>query len=449
MLKEKELQLKSELTSIIREIGYDQNLKQEVSKEFISRGLRGVNGSLRSNWVFSENLDLNTLTDSEEDIRFLFLFAYSLNKVLKRNESEIKIYVQEYFTDFEYKKWENYKEEVEKEDIFPLVLENVQQVGDRIWQMVMPAQLLGQIDEGNAILYNFSTQRNPKVTAFGEQINIDKVKVKEIKERLVAGEQYPDPIILNILNNGESSFSYNKNKKILTINEGSVINIVDGFHRKTASTLALIENPDLQFNWQVTITFLSEKAAHDYMSQKDKQKPMKKEWIQLKDYNKAENLVIDVIVDDKLSELAKIMKEDDSYIRLKKALTKKSIIANAVQECYTEQLKISTNIRNIGKWVVEFTDYLMGLYSEEFIVNPYVVQETSVINHKNIFYGYIALSAKLQNNKDWKNLLKQKMQSIDFNKENQLWKDFGMLNNNNDANKTLRSKLYKLLTEGI
>lgn len=452
MIKKQELQLKNKLSEIVKGIGYDKDIKEEVRKEFISRGLRGTSGSLRATWVLSENIPLNTLTDSDEDIRFLFLFTYMLSKALIKVNSEFKINPQDYFTELEYNQWKDYREAQDNTDIFPLVLEKAQSVGkkdSRIWQLPMSAQLLGEIDEKNAILYNFSTQRNPKITAFGEQINIDKNKIKEIKEGLLKGEQYPDPIILNVLNNGESNVSYNENRETLTIHEGSIINIVDGFHRKTSNTLALIEKPDLDFNWQVTVTFLSEKAAHDYMTQKDKQKPMRKEWIQLKDYSKPENLVIDVIMDDRLSELAKKMKEEDNYIRLNQALTKKSIIAEAIKECYEEQLLVNSNIRSIGKWVVEFTDYLMGLYSEEFIVNPYQIKETSMINNKNIFYAYIALSAKLQNNKDWKKILRKQMQSINFDKNDKLWKDLGMVNNNRDANKTLRTKLYNLLTRGV
>lgn len=444
MLKEQQNKLKAKLKIIIKEVGYMNDVKQGVVAEFKSRNLSG----LQVAWTFSENLDLNTLTDSEEDIRFLFLFSYSLNKVLKEKNIDISIDVKEYFTNLEFKQWVDYKEIKEEESIFPLVLENVQKVGDKIWQMIMPAQELDRINKMNLILYNFSTQRDPKVTAYGEQINIDKQKVNEIKERLLNDEQYPDPIILNVLNNGESRVTYNEKNNTLTIHENSIINIVDGFHRKTATSLALQENESLSFNWQVTLTFLSEKAAHDYMSQKDKQKPMKREWIDQKDYSKAENLVIDVIVDDKLSELAKTMKDDDQYIKLNRALTKKSIIAEAIKECYGKDLEISMNIRNIGKWIVEFTDYLMGVYSHEFIADPYSVKETSMINHKNMFYGYIALSKALQDNKDWKELMKQKIESIDFNKDNQLWKDLGMLNNK-DANKTLRNKLYKLFTEGL
>ena len=446
MLKEQQNNLIFKLKGVIKEIGYMNDVKQDVVAQFKSRNLNG----LRAAWVLSENLDLNTLTDSEQDIRFLFLFTLGLNRSLKDKDIGISINVENYFTELECKQWLYYREEKEDKDIFPLIIENVQKISNKLWQGVMSIQQLEEINRMNVILYNFSTQRDPIVTAFGERINIDKNKINEIKERLLNDEQYPDPIILNILNDGESKVTYNDKNNTLIIHEGSKINIVDGFHRKTASSLVLEINPDLQFNWQVTFTFLSEKDAHDYMRQKDKQKPIKREWIEQKDYSRPENLVIDVIMDDRLSELAKVTKDDDQYIKLNRALTKKSIIAEAIKECYTEDLKTSINIRKIGKWIVEFTDYLMGTYAEEFIANPYTIKETSLINNKNMFYGYIALSKQLQGNSNWEELMKQKIESIDFSIDNKLWKDMALSNNKNkDAGKSLRNKLYKLFTEEI
>ena len=446
MLKEQQNNLIFKLKGVIKEIGYMNDVKQDVVAQFKSRNLNG----LRAAWVLSENLDLNTLTDSEQDIRFLFLFTLGLNRALKDKDIGISINVENYFTELECKQWLYYREEKEDKDIFPLIIENVQKISNKLWQGVMSIQQLEEINRMNVILYNFSTQRDPIVTAFGERINIDKNKINEIKERLLNDEQYPDPIILNILNDGESKVTYNDKNNTLIIHEGSKINIVDGFHRKTASSLVLEINPDLQFNWQVTFTFLSEKDAHDYMRQKDKQKPIKREWIEQKDYSRPENLVIDVIMDDRLSELAKVTKDDDQYIKLNRALTKKSIIAEAIKECYADDLKTSINIRKIGKWIVEFTDYLMGTYDGEFIANPYTIKETSLINNKNMFYGYIALSKQLQGNSNWEELMKQKIESIDFSIDNKLWKDMALSNNKNkDAGKSLRNKLYKLFTEEI
>lgn len=439
MLKEKREQLKLELKNVIQEYGYNNDIKQDVGEGFKKRNLSAI----RAMWVLNENLDIQTLTEDEGDTRFLFIFVYSLVEVLKNKGLPCRIKVEDYFTKVEIEKWTDYKEETEMDSIFPIILEDVSKVDDRTWQTTLTAQELNNLDANNALIYNFKTQRNPKITSFGEKINMDKTKVMEIKERLLNGEQYPDAIKLNVLKT-DIRPQYNEKKRQLIIPEGCVINIFDGYHRKTANSLAIEENPNLEFRWQITIANLSEKQAHDYMSQIDKQKPIKKEYIQQMDYTQPENLIIDAIMDNKLSELAKVMKDSDDYIKQNRALTKKSIIATAIKEVYGDEIKISTNIRNISNWIVEFTDYLMGLYVDEFIINPYEIKKTSFINHKNTFNFYISLSKELRDKANWKELLKEKMSSIDFSKENQMWRSIGLLDNVVDAKKPTRNKLYSL-----
>ena len=446
MIKEKEIQLKEKLKIFIKNYGHDNTIKKFITDEFKSRNIKSSD-VLRGTWVFTSNLDLNTLSDEEDDIRFLFLFSYSLNKALK-SEGILPLDLENYFTKVEIDKWEEYKEEGKSKTIFPKVIKNAVELRDNIWQCVFTAQELASWEEDNLLLYNFKTQRNPKITAAGEKINLDINKVYQIKERLLKGDQYPDPIILNCIGEVRPTFNGKNGIGDLIFNEGTVINVVDGYHREVANALAVEENLELNFKWQITFTFLSLSQAHDYMAQKDKQKPIKKEYIAQMDYSLVENLAVDAIIDDKLSELAKVMKDDDAYIKNNRALTKKSIIAKAIIENYEEQLETSINIRAISNWIVEFTDYLMGSYIKEFITNPYEIKKNSMINHKNMFYGYIALSSELYNNSDWKILMKEKIESIDFNNEAQLWKDLGMVNNTDDANKTLRYKLYNFFKGG-
>lgn len=447
MLKEKQVQLKERLAKIINEIGrssFADEVRQDVISEFKSRNLNAG----RASFVMTQNLDLNTLDENdEENILFLFLLAYAINKALDGKEN-IKINVEDYFTKLEVRKWIDYKETEKQDDIYPIVLEDVTQLNDRIWQLTLSAQELNRLSVANILLYNFRTQRNPKITVSGEKINMDTKKVQEIKERLLNGEQYPDQIRLNVLNTGEERPVYNAKNRTLTLNEGCIVNIFDGYHRKTANDLAIIEDESLDFTWSIMVSYLSEKMAHDFMTQIDKQKPIKKEFIQQMDYTRPENLVVDIIMNDKLSELAQVTKDDNDYITKNRALTKKSILADAIAENYADQIKTSMGIRNVGKWIVEFTDQLMGLYVEEFIANPYEIKERSLINHKNMFHGYIAMSAELQENREWKSILESVIDSIDFDISNSLWKDIGIANNQ-DANKSTRNKLYKLFKEAI
>ena len=447
MLKEKQVQLQERLSKIIdgliRDSKHWGEVKAGVVAEFKERNL----SLMRASFAVSGRLDLRTLSGSENDIMFLFLFSYALDKALEGNEN-IQINVEEYFTQSEVARWKNYRAEKTTENIYPIVIENVQQVNANMWQTVMSAQALHEMNTSNMLVYNFKTQRNPKVTVSGEKINMDRRKIIEIRDRLLHNQQHADPIILNIVDDGESSISYDDKNNELIIYEGSVINIIDGFHRKTANSMAVMENPGLDFNWQITFTFHTENQAYDYMGQKNKQKPMKREYVQVRDYDKAENMVVKLIMDDMISELAKKMQDSEEYIKNNRALTKKSIVAQAIADNYGEQLQSSINIRKIAKWIVEFTDYLMASYEEEFISDPYTIKQSSMINHKNMFAGYIALSAELHGNKEWEKILQSKMESINFNISNPMWREMG-LNSNKDMNKTTREKLYKFFREEV
>ena len=440
MLREQQNKLKEKISRIIKEIGYNNTIKQDVGKEFISRNIQAHRAVI----LFTNPDYINTLTDSDDDIRFLFLFSAALKKALQQNKIDIEINVENYFTPLEYQQWIGYEVENKEEDIYPIVFKNTQEiVPGKIWQTILTAQKLNSFSTSNIILYNFKTQRSPRITVSGISIDYDKQKTIEIKNNLLNGEQFPDHIKLNIPNDFQEKIYYNHKIQELTIGKGSIINIFDGYHRKVANSLAIEENPNLDFTWPVIITNLTENAAKDYMVQIDKQKPIKKEQIKSWDLGKKENLVVSVIADDKISKLNKVMKEQYSEIRLNKGLVTKNIIAEAISENY--KLTDTTDIRGLGKWIVEFTDYLFSLYPKEFISESYSIQKDSVINNKNMFYGYIALSTYQES--DWKQRTKNKMELINFSINNPIWKEIGLFTHK--PNKSVRNKIYKLFEEEV
>ena len=440
MLKENQNKLVNNLKGIIKEVGYMSDIKQEIVAEFKLRNLNG----LRAAWAFSENLDLITLTDSEEDIRFLFLFSYSLSKVLKEKEIDIPINVKDYFTELEYNSWIGYREIKESENIYPIVIDNVDEISDRYYQTIMSAQEIERLNAANILIYNPNSQRELKVTKAGLSINVNPKKVTEIAERMSDGKQFADDLKFNIL--GDPPV-YNPKKRTLTIYEGSFINTFDGQHRKEGNALVLSKNPHLKFNWPVKFTAYSEIRTHDCMTQINKQTPIDEEFLSTKDYSKSENLLIDKIMDSR-GELSTVTKDTDSYVKENRGLTTKSILAEAIRDNYEGKIEISINRDSVANWIVEFTNYLMGYFIDDFITKPYEVKKHSYINNMNMFYGYIALSAKLQNNSQWKDILKQKIESIDFSKSNSMWKDIGIIGERK-INKTIKNKLYKLFTEGL
>ena len=441
MLKDKEQQLKLKLKNIIKEFGYMNEIKQFVMDEFKSRNL----SSLRAAWVFSENLDLDTLTiDNEGDAQFLYLFSSALNKALKEKDISILDDYQNYFTKVEIDQWESYQEIKEGEDIFPLTFKNVTEIFPGYWQTTITAQELERLNKANILIYNPNTQRGYKVTKKNIGIDVDPKKVEEISERMLNGEQFPDDLKFNILKTGNEKIFYNPKSKTLTISDDSVLNIFDGMHRKSANSLTINVNPDIEFTWPLKITNFSEIKAHDFMTQINKQTPINIDVLKIKDYSKNENLVLDKIMDSKC-DLANITKDTDSFVKSNRGLTTKPILAEAIKDNY-DNLESAMQRDEVAKWIVEFTNYLIGVYSDEFIVNPYEVKKTSYINNLNMFYGYIALSAILQHNKDWKQNLKQKINLIDFSIDNPMWREIGVIKENK-IGKPTKDKLYKLFKE--
>lgn len=441
MIESKQLQLKNKLKNVIREFGYDGHIKQDVMDEFKSRNL----SSFRPAQVFTENLDLDTLTDTEDDIQFLYIFSFALNKSLKAKDMSILNDYQNYFTSVEVEQWENFKEEKESDDIFPIIFKNTTEIFPGYYQTSTTAQYVEKLNKANMLIYNANAQRGMKVTKKKIGISIDPRKVKKIETRMLNGEQFPDDLKINILKNGEEKFNYNPKTKILTIFEGSILNILDGAHRNAANAIALSKNPELQFVWPLKITNFTEIKAHDYMVQINEQTPIPKDVISIKDYSKNENLVLDKIIDSK-GDLANVIKDTNDFMKSDRGLVSKPIIAEAIKDIYGDQLESAMNRDDIANWVVEFTNYLMGIYSNEFIVTPYEIKKTSYINNLNMFYAYIALSAILKNNKDWKEILKQKISSIDFDINNPLWTSIG-LNKESKINKATKTDLYKLFKE--
>jgi len=440
MLKEKNVQLKDKIGKIIEEFGHISDIKKSIGNEFLSKNLpihRPITLITTPNYV-------NTLTDSDEDIRFLFLFSVALNNALKAKEIDIKLDVQEYFTQLEYRQWINFKEESEPEVEYTVVFEDVQQISERMWQTTMTSQRFVELDKNNRLIYNFKNQRSPVITVHGIKMDIDKKSPIEICERMLEGKQRPDPIKFNVLRNfEENEIYYDLKNRRLIIN--GIINLSDGQHRKIGTILATEKEPEINFVWPLIITHYTEDEASDFIKQINKQRKFKSEQIKSMDSDKKENIIVDFIMNDKFSRFSKVIKlQKDEIVKLKKeGLVTKNIIADAIMDNY--KIDETTDIKELGVWIIDFMDYLMSLYKDEFIRNPYSIQDVSVINHMNMFYGYIAMSALLQGNTEWKQLLENKMKSIDFSKDNPIWNEIGIFSSK--INKSIKNKIYKLFKE--
>lgn len=450
MLKEKSVKLIQELNVLIVKYSSNDKVRKIIVDEFTKRNMRG--GLAIS--ILNEKRALSTLDiDEGKDLILLFVFTNAMYAALtfktdddsptlgEINES-LSISPENYFNSIEIQNMSDYQEEKKVETKEQYVFPNMIQVSHGYWKGIVSSQYLAKMDAENDILYNFKSQRDPHIDVYGmKRIQLDKNKVEKIMNRLLAGTQFSDEIKLNLLHDGEDEISFNEKTGELTIISGN-INVFDGYHRKTANSLAIQKNPELDFNWGLVITNYSEKKTQEFMVQINEQKPMRQEHIKALDTSKLGNIVVDTIRDIDTSEFAQTIKDSDAELKFS-GLTKKSTLALAIEECYKDKLTNRLQAKPIARHISNVIDYIIGLHVEEFIERPDASQ--SYISHKNMFAGYVALSEKLYGVKNWEDILEEILNQIDFSSKNSFWKDIGLLEV--DMKKSTRNNLYKFFSK--
>lgn len=457
MLKEKNAILVQYLNEIIKKYSRNEELRNMIMDEFRSRNMKA---SLAVN-ILNERMELSTLdVDNNKDLKLLFVFTVGMHKALKTLKEESEnivvdlntVKLENYFTKMEIENLIDYKEEKElsEENNEVIVFPNMIKVAEGHYRGIINSLVLYKLHQSNEIFYNFRTQRDPVIDVYGlKRIRLDKVKVQQIRERLKSGQQFSDEIRLNLLHDGEEEYSYNEKTGELRIFSGT-LNIFDGYHRTTGNSLyvndILAEDPnaEIPFNWGLAITNFSEKKAQDFMVQIDKQKPIRQEHVKAMDTSSLGNSVVNAILDVSTSEFATQIRELESELKFG-GMTSKSILSTSIEEVYKDKLQNKVFVKPIANHIANVMDYILGLYVDEFIVHPEETRQISFINHKNIFAGYIALSERLYNDKDWEEKVEEAMQKVDFSINNKTWNDIKLIDT--EMSKTTRKNLYKLFRD--
>ena len=274
MFKEQQQELIQRLDFIIKNVD-NRTIKQKVSDELHQRNISPQVIILASE-ILMQNARVEQLIEGD-DIKLLFFFADTINKALA--DTDIEINLEYYFLKHEIAEYKDYKEKVVEESVFPITIYNVNYINDHHWEGTITGKEMDALNAAKIPFYNFNTQRNPKVTKHGERINTNPAKIIAIRDELLSGDYETDHIKWNILKNGNDDYSYSEKNRTLTIREGSIINIVDGQHRKEGNSAALLVNPKLDYIWGLTIYNVSEVKAHDIMVQINRQTPMSDEWM--------------------------------------------------------------------------------------------------------------------------------------------------------------------------
>lgn len=261
---------------------------------------------------------LSDVSDKE-----IYWIIDSINQVFKENNEynlikDLKI--SDIFTDREIQMYDKSKFNYKKEDVYPITFDVIQVAEDQ-WLSTISSKKLFDLYKKQIINYNKNTQRPLKeVTRNGVRtykINKNKSSVESIKNELKKGLFIPNCLTFNInMDNPSNDFNINNNE--LTLYSGQ-FDLIDGFHRYSAITELLQENPNIEFNFGIWIMNFDENKSCRFIAQEDKRNKISRSYTKSLDVLNGENFssrIIQILNEDIHSPIkGKLSRYNDSNLK--------------------------------------------------------------------------------------------------------------------------------------
>lgn len=343
----------------------------------------------------------------------------------------------------------------EDEIQFPLTLDGVTHLGNNLYAVPLDLKTIAELMKSKKLNYNFEIQRQEKSVKRSEGVmrtpTVYKKNVKEIKELLLKDQLIHTTLAFNAATSTSDSgeeLTYDGKKLQLTINEGTRLDILDGYHRCLASEQAYKENPELDFKFMVLISNYTTRMAQQYQAQLAKATPIPTSRIQELEMNRLSDTVVKILKSE--SELRDRVATTNAQLGAG-SLVSYRVLADAIDREFPN-MKTVKDARQVAKYLSTFFEDLIGDYPEEFLADH--KSKDSLIAYNKMFAGYVALAAEMQNKNIETDELKDILDQVDFHKNNKLWQDLGILNAdekvNNKVNESDIGKYFRnLIKENI
>ncbi|TCI26679.1 hypothetical protein EVJ32_04710 [Exiguobacterium sp. SH5S4] len=263
------------LQDFLYENRYDHDLFNDLQK------------NLKKHEIFSKDITdiMNKRTDFK-DIPATELVLFARIVYGRFPDFEI-INPQRYFKPGEIKAAQYYTRNNRPEYIkLPLTVNNALSVQYDEYIAIMSAKQLVKMLDSSIVTYNFDSQRDAKsmVDTNGRivrAINVNQKSVIEIAQLMLNGEYLPDMLTFNMLlgsNDEREEFSSKGNS--IVVNEGTQLDILDGFHRLSAMQQAVEANPEFDLNFPVAFKNFDIQKAKRYVGQTNTFNVMPKAYVE-------------------------------------------------------------------------------------------------------------------------------------------------------------------------
>ncbi|MDF2791534.1 MAG: hypothetical protein K0S80_4636 [Neobacillus sp.] len=366
----------------------------------------------------------------ELDLRELFLLT---EQVYNQTELDI-IKPDTFFTESEIKKSRQFDGKLEEEEElkFPFTLERMVMLNYNTFLGKISADNLARLSLGRKLHYNFDIQRESEFKRIKDTVirqpKLVMQNVLEIKDNLKHKKQKHTQIVINAaIGSAESSeeeLSYDPDTMRLTINRGTILDVVDGYHRTRATEMCYVESGHVDHDWILLLTNYSDKEAKEYQGQLAKQTPIAKERREALLGERKGDMVLERLIPN--SELKDRVSQTVSIHSSNKELVSHDLLARTITDEFN--LEKIVNVYTVADYLTKFFNFLLGTFEDEFLNNPNEHRKISLINHNNfIGVGYVVLARRMMENKIDPSEVIRIVSGINFDKNNSHWADLGII----------------------
>ena len=342
----------------------------EQTGEVVSKKRNYLKAATHS--ILLKQRPLSDVSDKE-----IYWVIDGLNETLSKN-GELNLVkdfkIKDIFTDKEIQKYSKSKFENVTETIYPISFK-VLKISDDQWLSTISSKKLFELYKNQIINYNKNTQRPLKeVTKHGVKtykINKNKQSVNAIKEDLKKGLFIPNCLTFNINMDNPSNEYYVDEENGELVLENGQFDLIDGFHRYSAITELLLENPDIEFNFGIWIMNFDENKSCRFIAQEDKRNKINKTYTKSLDALNGDNFssrIIQVLNENNNSPFkGKLTRYNDSNINYDDVV----ITINDNFKCSTrmEANRLSENIIKSFEILEDDNIDITNLNSNEIIVS--------------------------------------------------------------------------------
>lgn len=228
----------------------------------------------------------------------------------------------------------------------------------------------------------------------------------------MGGTYEPDEITINLLKDGEDSFTY-KNGTI-TVNSGR-LDIIDGWHRSSAILEAVVENPEIEMYFELRFVNFDIQKARDFIVQKNKQRKISEKHIQSLNVSDYHNSITRTLNESPKSDFRGKIVTTKHLINKGYGLVTFDIIANAIDANF--DIKTRSQSEKIQEYLISFFNEIYGIYYNE------LNNRKGIYTEPFSFIGYVAIASVLYQNENWKTLLSDVLSRINFTTNNIFYQD--------------------------